>query len=58
VSGARPNVMKQGKTIWTPMVFGLADFVEPLWVNAMGCFTNRGTNDNKMYLEKTSIRGG
>ena len=58
MDGAGPTVMKQRKTIWTPMVFGLGDFVEPLWVNAMGCCANRGTNDSKMYLEKTSIRGG
>jgi hypothetical protein len=41
---------------WTPMVVVRAD-KDPA-VIVMECRANRGTNDNALYLEKTSIRGG
>ena len=41
---------------WTPMVVVRA--ADGPAVNAMECRAKRGTNDSRLYLEKTSIRGG
>ncbi len=42
---------------WTPVVSVWTAEIGPL-VKAMECRAKRGTSDNEMYLDKTSIRGG
>jgi hypothetical protein len=52
--------MQQEMTNWTPMVSALAKRANGLDVEAIGMPRKTrygGTNDSKMYLEKTSIGG-